>query len=368
MRRVIVYGLAALMLTSVVSVHAEYALAGATNGSHLVVYAGASNTHGRPSTLHGVEDAEGNLVMFTFVQNGRLYVSDGEEDGTARSPIQLPDFVGTSWRRFDVLLFGDTYTLLVNQATTVTARTFTHATRGHHLADPHDAYNAKLGHGWPSETIRRAGERVDDNNMHQDSTFRQPLDATGFGVVQNGGFVRIEPDLQGHLSAGHLVISKDSTSVVTYAYADRPSGAPSRYHVLADFTPTDTFVPPAGLAIMAGLIGPLDAPQTTWSIVLEKIGIEEWAIAYRAPDGAHTRLSAESATTAYKSVHAIVDESAGTLNVQVDGGPVLTFTQAMQPAERIGFGDVTVDALTELIEGGLPGRSRYDNIAVYDAT
>ncbi len=332
-------------------------------GNHIVTRFSLGGNAARTTGVLALEDPDGNPVMHAKVSEGYVYVTDGVDSDGDPIYVRIPRGIGGAFHRLDVVPHGPTYTVELDGTYTVTAASFHPTTQATPLADPH----AVLGLPWDDGPLQWDRTRVDDSAMAHDTTFARPLLDAGFTAYQEGdeGRIQVRDDRQGYQSPGVLQIRRLPTEALAYISAERPVGT-GVYHAEASFTPLDDFAVPAGMALVSGLTGPVEDPTVLWSVVVEKTDLDEWALAYRAPDGTQTRVSPPAGFT-WRSVHVVVDETRHTLALDVDGGPVWRFSgQDLGTAERIGIGDVFPDPLHEAATLSPLGVARFDDVAIYE--
>ncbi len=307
-----------------------------------------------PTAVVALQDAAGDLVLYAYTDNDRLYLSDGASGGVDRPAIQLGNVsVSNHWHRLDVVLHGSTYTLHLDQKHSATARTFTPATAGTWVPDPRPLLGA------PYEDVTWTRHRVDDSGMAYDETFSDAT--TSWDAVVDGGAVRVVTSLNGHQSPGRAEVVGPYGLGTAYLRAPTTGldGSYTMQASIASFTPLDT---PVGLAVLAGLSGTATSPDVQWSLVMDRVPPSpyDWAVFLVDGDGHRTQVSPTWSDLVWHTVEARVDEAADCITVITDGGPPVTVSGELGASTHIGAGDV--------FGGLLPtvgNRALFDDLALY---
>ncbi len=357
-------------------------------GSHIVTRVSASSTE--QASVLVVESPDDEVILYAVAQVHSIFVSDGIDDDGERPWVEVPGAtIGVNPHRLDVVLHGPTYTLQVDQGAAVTARTFVDTTTGRPAADPEGIIEG------PGVEVVQTRVRVDNDDMAYDTTFSEasglggwtlqvgeppePLETVDEDValVNLDGGHRLRAGLRGHDSAGFLELFESRFPGATYLHAPVPT-TPGPFLAEASFDTDGARLIPHGMAVLAGLSGPVDYPAVHWAIVAAPTptdiartdpqdNADEWTLHYQAADGTRTQVMDPVTRTFWHGVVVRADEATGTLTVTVDGGTPFIFAHnGLGSVERIGAGDVTADPFEELEERpnvGVVGQ--FDDLAVY---
>lgn len=310
-----------------------------------------------PTTVLAIEDDQGALVMLAYVDENRLWATDGANDGVDRAHVQVgEDNIGSSWHRLDVILHGDTYTLHLDQRDNVSARTFVDTTQGTPVPDPRP-----LGPGSQYDEVRWERPRVDQSAMAHDTTF--PPQADGWELVGNAESTDRRPG-SGHLSPGHMEIANEPLFDLAYFRAPT-TGMAGVYSAEASIAPRSNLAPGIRMAALAGLAGDAEDPEVEWAVETDRAPLStqanRWALFFVDGEGARTLVSPTWSTPSWHTVKVEVDEIADRITVSVDDAPGQAFEVDLGTSTHVGFGDI--DPGLTLLGRGL---NRYDDVALYE--